>query len=263
MAHPFAVVRFSSGIESSRGCRDRGKWWFRPPARLRRHHVGRGGVRAHLAGLGPAGSSACLAPQGHGFLPLLSALLHLVAAQRLTLTTKVGTALQHPRSGKRTFGAKNGGWVRNDSKKSKVLRSGAVMRLRAARRTETAVLLPQTRLGTKGLRAVVQPSPAKRDCRSDIVRPASARLLAWLGGRCRRPLNTSVVEDINNTIKVIKRRANGYGDEKYLFLKIRAAFPGNPRGARNLPVSPCNSYTPISTGSLNAQHSTDCYEPTR
>lgn len=148
-------------------------------------------------------------------------------------------------------------------KKSKVLRSGAVMRLRAARRTETAVLLPQTRLGTKGLRAVVQPSPAKRDCRSDIVRPASARLLAWLGGRCRRPLNTSVVEDINNTIKVIKRRANGYGDEKYLFLKIRAAFPGNPRGARNLPVSPCNSYTPISTGSLNAQHSTDCYEPTR
>ncbi|HUD40489.1 MAG TPA: transposase, partial [Dokdonella sp.] len=43
------------------------------------------------------------------------------------------------------------------------------------------------------------------------------------------PLNTSVVEGINNTIKVIKRRAYGYRDEAYFFLKIRAAFPGNPR----------------------------------
>jgi hypothetical protein len=32
-----------------------------------------------------------------------------------------------------------------------------------------------------------------------------------------------------NTIKVIKRRAYGYHDEEYVFLKIRAAFPGNPR----------------------------------
>ena len=47
--------------------------------------------------------------------------------------------------------------------------------------------------------------------------------------RCRHPLNTSVVEGINNTIKVIKRRAYGYRDEEYFFLKIRAAFPGNPR----------------------------------
>ncbi|MDW9249452.1 transposase family protein [Burkholderia cepacia] len=47
--------------------------------------------------------------------------------------------------------------------------------------------------------------------------------------RCRRPLNTSVVEGINNTIKVIKRRAYGYHDEEYFFLKIRAEFPGNPR----------------------------------
>ncbi|WP_429496542.1 transposase [Paraburkholderia youngii] len=98
-------------------------------------------------------------------------------------------------------------------------------------------------------------APAKRGCRSDIVRPASARLWQGLAARCRRPFNTSVVEDINNTIKVIKRRAYGYRDEKHFFLKIRAAFPGNPRGTRNLPVSPCNSYTPISTGSLNVQHS--------
>ncbi len=45
----------------------------------------------------------------------------------------------------------------------------------------------------------------------------------------KRQLNTSVVEGINNTIKVLKRRAYGYRDEEYFFLKIRAAFPGNPR----------------------------------
>ncbi|KVN35074.1 hypothetical protein WJ63_37120 [Burkholderia pyrrocinia] len=38
-----------------------------------------------------------------------------------------------------------------------------------------------------------------------------------------------VGEGINNTIKVIKRRAYGYRDEEYFFLKIRAAFPGIPR----------------------------------
>ncbi|EFK95158.1 transposase, IS204/IS1001/IS1096/IS1165 family protein [sediment metagenome] len=47
--------------------------------------------------------------------------------------------------------------------------------------------------------------------------------------RCRHPLNTSVVEGINNTIKVIKRRAYGYRDEEYFFLKIRAAFSSNAR----------------------------------
>lgn len=53
----------------------------------------------------------------------------------------------------------------------------------------------------------------------------------WHGirARCRHRLNTSVVEGINNTIKVIKRRAYGYRDEEYFFLKIRAAFPGNLR----------------------------------
>ena len=60
-----------------------------------------------------------------------------------------------------------------------------------------------------------------------------ARLLEpYLPGivsRCRHRLNTSVVEGINNTIKVIKRRAYGYRDQEYFFLKIRAAFPGNAR----------------------------------
>lgn len=58
------------------------------------------------------------------------------------------------------------------------------------------------------------------------------RLTAYLHGilsRCRHPLNTSIVEGINNTIKVIKRRAYGYRDQEYFFLKIRAAFPGIPR----------------------------------
>jgi transposase len=45
---------------------------------------------------------------------------------------------------------------------------------------------------------------------------------------CRWPLNTSVLEGINNKIKVLKRIAYGYRDESYFFLKIRAAFPGNP-----------------------------------
>ena len=42
------------------------------------------------------------------------------------------------------------------------------------------------------------------------------------------PLNTSLLEGINNKIKVIKRMAYGFRDHEYFFLKIRAAFPGNP-----------------------------------
>ena len=44
----------------------------------------------------------------------------------------------------------------------------------------------------------------------------------------RWKLNTSVLEGINNRIKVIKRMAYGFRDDAYFFLKIRAAFPGNP-----------------------------------
>ena len=56
-----------------------------------------------------------------------------------------------------------------------------------------------------------------KNCRHDIV------------SRCRHRLNISVVEDINNTIKAIKRRAHGYRDQEYLFLKIRTASPGTLR----------------------------------
>jgi transposase len=45
---------------------------------------------------------------------------------------------------------------------------------------------------------------------------------------CRWPLHTSLLEGINNKIKVIKRMAYGFRDDEYFFLKIRAAFPGIP-----------------------------------
>jgi transposase len=45
---------------------------------------------------------------------------------------------------------------------------------------------------------------------------------------CRWPLHTSLLEDINNKIKVIKWMAFGFRDDDYFFLKIRAAFPGIP-----------------------------------
>jgi len=40
------------------------------------------------------------------------------------------------------------------------------------------------------------------------------------------PLNTSVLEGINNKIKVIKRMAYGFRDNEYFFLKIKYAFLG-------------------------------------
>lgn len=43
---------------------------------------------------------------------------------------------------------------------------------------------------------------------------------------CRFPLHTSVLEGINNKIKVIKRMAYGFRDDAHFFLKIRQAFPG-------------------------------------
>lgn len=39
-------------------------------------------------------------------------------------------------------------------------------------------------------------------------------------------IHTSIIEGINNKIKVIKRRAYGYRDDEYFFLKLKAAFPG-------------------------------------
>jgi len=43
---------------------------------------------------------------------------------------------------------------------------------------------------------------------------------------CEFPLHTSLLEGINNKIKVIKRITYDFHDDAYFFLKIRAAFPG-------------------------------------
>ena len=42
-------------------------------------------------------------------------------------------------------------------------------------------------------------------------------------------INTSVLEGVNNKIKQIKRRAYGFRDDLYFFLKVKAAFHGLPR----------------------------------
>lgn len=43
------------------------------------------------------------------------------------------------------------------------------------------------------------------------------------------PLHTCRLEGMNNKIKLMKRMAYGYRDIEYFFLKIKAAFPGDPR----------------------------------
>jgi len=52
--------------------------------------------------------------------------------------------------------------------------------------------------------------------------------LSTILAHCRWWLSTSLLEGINNKIKVIKRMAYGFRDDEHFFLKIRAAFPGIP-----------------------------------
>lgn len=66
--------------------------------------------------------------------------------------------------------------------------------------------------------------------RIDPLKAFARRLKEKIKGvlsHCRWPLNTSVLEGINNKIKLIKRMAYGYRDDEYFFLRIRDAFPGN------------------------------------
>ena len=72
----------------------------------------------------------------------------------------------------------------------------------------------------KALRSRIE--PLRRFARA--LRPYLSGILA----HCRYPLGTNLIEGINNKIKVIKRMAYGFRDDAYFFLKIRAAFPGNP-----------------------------------
>jgi transposase len=72
-----------------------------------------------------------------------------------------------------------------------------------------------------------------RACESGIpllVRFAHRLALAaeYIVNHARYPLHTSLLEGINNKIKVMKRTAYGYRDDHYFFLRIRAAFPGIP-----------------------------------
>jgi len=65
--------------------------------------------------------------------------------------------------------------------------------------------------------------------RIEPLKRFARKLKGYLPGilsHCRFPLHTSVLEGINNKIKVIKRMAYGFRDDAYFFLKIRAAFPG-------------------------------------
>lgn len=58
------------------------------------------------------------------------------------------------------------------------------------------------------------------------------RLKKYLRGilaSARFPMNTSILEGVNNRIKVIKRMAYGFRDSAYFFLKIKDAFPGKVR----------------------------------
>ena len=66
--------------------------------------------------------------------------------------------------------------------------------------------------------------------RIEPLKAFAKKLKGYLDGilaHCRFPLHTSLIEGINNKIKVIKRMAYGYRDDDYFFLKIRQAFPGN------------------------------------
>jgi len=66
--------------------------------------------------------------------------------------------------------------------------------------------------------------------RIEPLKAFARKLKPYLPGifsHCRWPLHTSLLEGINNKIKVIKRMAYGYRDDEYFFLKIRQAFPGN------------------------------------
>jgi len=76
----------------------------------------------------------------------------------------------------------------------------------------------------------------QRAIRSRIVplKTFARRLKAKLPGivaHCRYPLHTSLLEGITNKIKVLKRMGYGYRDAGYFFLKVMAAFPGNPANA--------------------------------
>lgn len=74
--------------------------------------------------------------------------------------------------------------------------------------------------------------PAAMDSALEPVRRFARRLRPYLRGvlaSALYPMNSSILEGVNNRIKVIKRMAYGFRDSAYFFLKIKAAFPGKAR----------------------------------
>lgn len=71
---------------------------------------------------------------------------------------------------------------------------------------------------------------AQQSCIPALIQFARRLSGYWRGivSRVRWPMHTGQLEGINNKIKVIKRMAYGYRDSDYFFMKIKAAFPGNP-----------------------------------
>lgn len=70
-----------------------------------------------------------------------------------------------------------------------------------------------------------------QDSGIEPLRKFAAKLKPYWRGivsRLRWPMHTGQLEGINNRIKVMKRMAYGYRDSDFFFLKIKAAFPGNP-----------------------------------
>jgi transposase len=66
--------------------------------------------------------------------------------------------------------------------------------------------------------------------RIEPLKDFARRLKKHLPGilaHCHWPLHASLLEGIDNKVKVIKRMAYGFRDDDYFFLKIRAGFPGN------------------------------------
>lgn len=62
-----------------------------------------------------------------------------------------------------------------------------------------------------------------------IPRRHEHRYLSGILASAIYPMNSSILEGVNNRIKVIKRMEYGFRDSAYFFLKIKAAFPGKAR----------------------------------
>ncbi|MCT7920890.1 transposase, partial [Burkholderia pseudomallei] len=117
--------------------------------------------------------------------------------------------------------------LRHDKPARKVLKSSRWLLLRNRHN-----LKPEQAVHLKELLAANQSLLCVYVLRDELKRLWFYRKPAWAEkawGQWFEQAQHSVVEGINNTIKVIKRRAYGYRDEQYFFLKIRAAFPGIQR----------------------------------